>query len=139
MNVVVLMGRLTRDPELRHTSTGKAVATFNLAIRRPFSNIHGKRQTDFINVVAWSKLAENVAKYMTKGRQVAVEGRLQTRSYAANDGSRRWITEVVASHVIFVDPPRQEYEVDEDYGGDFGADDSDGFDPFEAGDNDLPF
>lgn len=102
MNKVILIGRLTRDPELRYTQSGSAVCNFTLAVDRPFSGQGGEREADFIDIVVWNKPAENVAKYMTKGRQVAVEGRLQIRSYEGNDGQRRWRTEVVANQVEFL-------------------------------------
>lgn len=102
MNKVILIGRLTKDPELRYTPSGAAVANFTLAVDRPFTSQSGEREADFINIVVWNKPAENVAKYITKGRQIAIEGRLQIRSYEGNDGQRRWITEVVASNVEFL-------------------------------------
>ncbi|NLA27346.1 MAG: single-stranded DNA-binding protein [Firmicutes bacterium] len=109
LNLVVLIGRLTRDPELRHTpGNGTAVATFTLAVDRPFANRQGEREADFINIVTWDKLAENCANYLQKGRLVAVTGRLQIRSYDDREGNRRWITEVVARDVRFLERPRTE-------------------------------
>lgn len=102
MNKVILIGRLTRDPELRYTQSGSAVCNFTLAVDRPFTSQSGEREADFIDIVVWNKAAENVAKYMAKGRQVAVDGRLQIRSYEANDGSRRWRSEVIANNVEFL-------------------------------------
>lgn len=102
MNKVILIGRLTADPELRYTTSGKAVCSFTLAVDRPFRSQSGEREADFINIVVWDKPAENVAQYMTKGRQVAVDGRLQVRSYDGNDGQRHWRTEVVADRVEFL-------------------------------------
>ena len=87
MNKVFLIGRLSRDPELRHTGTGAAVCQINVAISRPVAQ-GSEPQTDFINVVVWNKQAENVAKYLAKGRQIAVEGRIQTRNYDNNEGKR---------------------------------------------------
>ena len=101
MNKVVLIGRLSRDPELRHTTNGTAVCQINVAISRPVSQ--GREpETDFINVTVWNKQAENVARYLAKGRQVAVEGRIQTRSYDNNEGKRTYVTEVIASNVEFL-------------------------------------
>lgn len=101
MNKVVLIGRLSRDPELRHTTSGMPVCQINVAISRPVSQ--GREpETDFINVVVWNKQAENVARYLSKGRQVAVEGRIQTRNYDNNEGKRTYVTEVVASNVEFL-------------------------------------
>ena len=101
MNKVFLIGRLSRDPELRHTTSGMAVCQINVAISRRVGQ--GKEpETDFINVVVWDKQAENVSKYLAKGRQVAVEGRIQTRSYDNNEGKRTYVTEVVATNVEFL-------------------------------------
>ena len=102
MNKVILIGRLTRDPELRTIATGNATTSFTIAVNRNFTNQNGEREADFINCVAWRKQAENVAKYCTKGSQVAVEGRIQTRSYDAQDGSKRYVTEVIADNVTFL-------------------------------------
>ena len=102
MNKIMLIGRLTKDPELRYTQSGTAVASFTLAVDRRFSNQNGERETDFINCVAWNKSAEFVANYFHKGKQMALEGRLQVRSYDGNDGQRRWVTEVVAEQIEFV-------------------------------------
>ena len=102
MNKVVLIGRLTKDPELRYTSSNIAVTSFTLAIDRTFSNQTGERETDFINVVVWRKQAENVKNYLSKGSQAAVLGRIQSRSYDAEDGTKRYITEVVADNVEFL-------------------------------------
>lgn len=104
MNKAILIGRLTRDPELRYTSSNRAVCQFTVAIDRPFTNqASGQREADFINVVAWDKTGENVGKYMTKGRLIAVEGRIQTRSYDNNEGRKVYVTEVVASNVQFLE------------------------------------
>lgn len=104
MNKVVLIGRLTKDPELRFTAgTGSAVTTFTLAVDRNFKNKDGQREADFINIVVWNKLAEVVANNLTKGRQVAVSGRIQTRTYEGNDGQKRYVTEVVMEDFQFLD------------------------------------
>ena len=97
MNKVILMGRLVRDPEVRYTQTGKVVAQFTLAVDRPFTNQDGQREADFINCVLWGKLAELLGNGVHKGQKILVEGRLQIRSYDAKDGSKRWITEIIAS------------------------------------------
>lgn len=101
MNKVVLIGRLSREPELRHTTSGTPVCQINIAINRPVSQ-GSEPQTDFINVVLWNKQAENVAKYVTKGGQVAVEGRIQTRSYENSEGKKTFVTEVIANNVEFL-------------------------------------
>ena len=104
MNKAILIGRLTRDPELRYTSSNRAVCQFTIAIDRPFSNqATGQREADFINIVAWDKTGENVGKFMTKGRLIAVEGRIQTRNYDNNEGRKVYVTEVVASNIQFLE------------------------------------
>ncbi|MEW5922318.1 MAG: single-stranded DNA-binding protein [Bacillota bacterium] len=104
LNVVVLTGRLTQDPELRYTpGEGIAVANFTLAVSRPFTNQQGEREADFIKVVAWRKQAENVSSYLKKGSLVALEGRLQVRSYDDKDGIKRKVAEVVARSIQFLD------------------------------------
>ncbi|MCI8460856.1 MAG: single-stranded DNA-binding protein [Bacilli bacterium] len=102
MNKVVLIGRLTRDPELRYTGNNTPVATFSLAVNRPFSNQQGEREADFINIVVWRKQAENVKNYLTQGSQCAVEGRIQTRNYDDQNGQKRYVTEVIADNVEFL-------------------------------------
>lgn len=102
MNKVFLIGRLTRDPELRYTSSNIPSATFSLAVDRTFTNQNGERDADFINIVVWRKQAENVKNYLAKGSQVAIDGRIQTRTYDAQDGSKRYVTEVVADNVQFL-------------------------------------
>lgn len=101
MNSVILVGRLTRDPELRTTPNGIATCQISLAVNG-IPNQNGERTTDFINVVVWRRQAENVAKFCQKGSQVGVEGKIHTRSYDANDGSKRYVTEVVASNITFL-------------------------------------
>ena len=103
MNNVVLVGRLTKDPELRYTSSNRPVTQITVAVNRTFANQNGEREADFINVVIWDKQAENVAKYLTKGRLVAVEGRIQTRNYDNNEGKKVYVTEVVALSVQFLE------------------------------------
>jgi single-strand DNA-binding protein len=103
INRAVLVGRLTKDPELRYTNSNIAVGTFTLAVDRGFKNAQGEKETDFLPIVVWKKSAENVAKYLNKGSLVGVDGRIQTRNYEAADGTRRYITEVVADSVKFLD------------------------------------
>lgn len=103
LNRVVLIGRLTKDPELRYTPNGVAVASFTLAVDRSRPNQQGEREADFIPVVVWQKQAENCANYLGKGRLVAVDGRIQVRTYDAKDGQRRWVTEIIAENVRFLD------------------------------------
>ena len=106
LNRVILIGRLTRDPELRYTASGIPVAHFSLAVDRPFTNQMGERETDFIDIVVWRKLAEVCTNNLGKGRLVAVEGRLQIRSYETQDGQKRRVAEVVGENVRFLDWPK---------------------------------
>lgn len=128
LNRIVLIGRLTKDPELRYTPNGKAVVGFTLAVDRPFKNQRGEKEADFINIVVWGTQAENCANYLNKGKLAAVDGRLQIRSYDGQDGQHRWITEVVADTVRFLSP--------KDNGGGYGG----GFMGGELPpDDDIPF
>ena len=102
MNKVTLIGRLTKDPELRYTSSNIAVASFTLAVDRGYTSQNGERQADFLNIVVWRKPAENVKKFLTKGSQVAVDGSIQTRSYDDQNGQKRYITEILANSVEFL-------------------------------------
>ncbi len=103
LNRVILIGRLAQDPELRYTPQGTAVCSFNLAVQRPRTGEGGEREPDFIPIITWQKLAETCNTYLSKGRLVAVEGRLHIRSYEAKDGGRRRAAEVVAQDVRFLD------------------------------------
>lgn len=103
MNKAFLIGRLTRDPELRYSSSNAAIVNFSIAIDRQYTNSQGERDTDFINIVAFQKQAENIKKYVGKGSLVAVDGRIQTRNYEDKDGKRVYVTEVVADRVQFLD------------------------------------
>lgn len=102
LNKAILIGRLTRDPELKYLQNGTAVASFTLAVDRTFKNKDGEKEADFIPIVAWRKTAELCGKYLTKGSQAAICGRIQTRSYDANDGTKRYVTEIVADEVHFI-------------------------------------
>ena len=102
MNKVILIGRLARDPEMRTTPSGVATTSFTIAVQRNYANAQGDREADFISCVAWRKQAENIAKYCSKGSQVAVEGRIQTRNYDAQDGTKSYVTEVIADNVSFL-------------------------------------
>jgi single-strand DNA-binding protein len=103
LNRVCLIGRLTKEPELRYTPNGVAVSNFTLAVDRNFKNAQGVRETDFLPCVAYRQLAELVANYLDKGRLASVEGRIQVRSYNAQDGSKRWVTEIICENVFFLD------------------------------------
>lgn len=102
MNKVILIGRLARDPEMRTTISGTNVTRFTVAVTRTFQDQNGERGADFINCVAWRRQAENIAKYCTKGTQVAIEGRIQTGSYDAQDGSKRYTTDIICDNVTFL-------------------------------------
>ena len=130
MNRICLIGRLVADPQLRYSSSGTAVTTFRIAVDRPFSGQGGERETDFIDIVTWRKLAEVVANSLTKGRLVGVDGRLQIREYE-HQGQRRRVAEVVADTVQFLDRPKDESSSGR---GSRRQDDDDGFNP-----DDVPF
>ena len=114
LNKIILMGRLTRDPELRRTQSGTAVTSFSLAVDRDFKSQSGEKETDFIDIVAWRNTAEFVSKYFTKGRMAVVEGRLQIRDWTDRDGGKRRSAEVIAENVYFGDSKREG-------GSDFGS------------------
>jgi len=104
LNRIVLIGRLTKDPELRFTPNGHAVCSFTLAVDRPYVGQDGNRETDFINIVVWNKAGENCAQYLAKGKMAAVDGRLQIRSYEDKNRQKRYVTEVIADNVRFLSP-----------------------------------
>lgn len=157
INRVVLVGRLTKDPELRYTPSGVAVVRFTLAVNRSFSNQQGEKEADFINCTVWRKPAENVANYLKKGSLAGVEGRIQTGSYEGTDGKRVYTTEVVADSVQFLEPrnrseERQQNGPPTQYGNgnssqqnqnNYTRVDQDPFSssggPIEVSDDDLPF
>lgn len=115
LNRVILIGRLTRDPELRYTPAGVAVTQFTIAVDRPFTGSNGEREADFIPIVTWRQLAETCANYLRKGRLTAVEGRIQVRNYENNEGKRVYVTEVIADNVRFLESNREQR--DEGYSG----------------------
>lgn len=140
MNKVILMGRLTRDPEVRYTQTSNTlVASFSLAVNRRFARQGEERQADFINIVAWNKTGEFVSKYFKKGQQVAVIGRLQTRTWDDEQGQKHYVTEVVAEETYFADTKRDGgmNDFDSTFGGDSSANTDSEF-SVSSGD-DLPF
>jgi single-strand DNA-binding protein len=126
LNRIVIMGRLTRDPELRRTAQGTAVTSFRLACDRDFKGQNGEKGTDWIDVVAWKGTAEFVTKYFTKGRMAVVEGRLQSREWTDKDGKKREAVEVVAENVYFGDSKREEKQPED-------------FDEIDEEDGELPF
>lgn len=108
LNHITIMGRMTRDPELRRTGSGVAVASFTLAVDRDFSPKEGEKETDFIDCVAWRNTGEFVSKYFGKGRMAVVDGRLQIRAYTDKEGNKRRVAEVIADHVYFGDSKKEE-------------------------------
>ena len=132
LNRVVLIGRLVRDPELRYTPSGAAVANFTIAVDRAFTSKQGTKETDFIDIVVWQKLAEIVANNLGKGRLVAVDGRLQVRSYETQEGQRRKVAEVVAENVKFLDWPKDRQDGDQGERDDLGSE-------INVSSDDLPF
>ncbi|NCC78340.1 MAG: single-stranded DNA-binding protein [Clostridia bacterium] len=144
MNKVVLIGRLTKDPELKYTpGSGTAVTTITLAVDRRFSK-DNQREADFIPVVIWGKSAESTAQYMAKGRLMGVSGRIQTRSYEAKDGGRRYVTEVVAEEVQFLEWGNSNNRNQDNNSGYSGNDNNQGYgasfdDMTPIDDGDIPF
>ena len=143
LNKIIIMGRLTRDPELRRTASSTAVAGFTLAVDRDFKSQNGEKSTDFIDVVAWRNTAEFVAKYFTKGRMAVVEGRLQIRDWTDKDGNNRRSAEVVAENVYFGDSKRDGAPAG-DYAAPMGGyaapvSTTSSFSEIEDEDGDLPF
>lgn len=108
MNKIILLGRLTRDPEVRYTATGKVACEFTLAVDRPYVNQNEQKEADFITCIAWGKTAEVIGNHVYKGQRLLVEGRLQIRSYDAKDGSKRWVTEVIVNHGEFIERKEQQ-------------------------------
>ena len=146
LNRIIIMGRLTRDPELRRTQSGTAVTSFSLAVDRDYKSQSGDKETDFIDVVAWRSTAEFVAKYFTKGRMAVVEGRLQIRDWKDKDGNNRRSAEVVADNIYFGDSKRD--GAGSDYAPAYGAPmggysapmgGSSAFAEIDEEDGDLPF
>lgn len=142
INRTVLIGRLTKDADLRYTSSGDAVATFNLAVDRPFANSKGKHEADFINCVIWRKTAENFANFTHKGSLVGVDGRIQTRNYENKQGQRVYVTEVKADNFSLLEPkqdrpdPQNQQNVDDGgYNDQFKNDGQ----QIDIQDDDLPF
>lgn len=151
LNKIFIMGRLTRDPELRRTNNGTAVASFSLAVDRDYKNADGTKETDFIDVVAWRQSAEFVSKYFSKGRMAVVEGRLQMRDWTDKDGNKRRNAEVVVDNIYFGDSKRDGNTGPGNYSasaGSYGAPDGgysvptsgpSGFAEIDDEDGDLPF
>ena len=148
INRVVLVGRLTKDPEFRTTQNGVSVATFTLAVNRNFKNKNGEQQADFINVVVFRQQAENVNNYLTKGNLAGVDGRIQSRSYENKEGQRVYVTEVLADSVQFLEPknnnqsnnqPQQQRGQTQSGNNPFGNGMQNANGPIDISDDDLPF
>jgi single-strand DNA-binding protein len=144
LNRIIIMGRLTKDPELRHTQSGVAVASFSLAVERDFKNREsGEKTTDFIDIVAWRNTAEFISKYFTKGRMAVVEGRLQIRDWNDKDGNKRKSAEVVADNVYFGDSRREGdavgFSSSPSSGMSFAGEGGSAFAELADDDGDLPF
>jgi len=132
LNRIILIGRLTRDPELRYSPTGTAVAVFTLAVDRSFGR---EKETDFIPVVTFKQSAEACANYLRKGRLAAVEGRIQTRNYENNEGRRIYVTEVVADNVRFLEKAEQNGQQEQSHTEEYSSEGK----PIDISDDDLPF
>lgn len=146
LNRVILIGRLTRDPELRYTPSGVAVTQFTLAVDRPFTNQGGEREADFLPIVTWRQLAETCANYLRKGRLTAVEGRVQVRNYENNEGKRVYVTEIIADNVRFLESNRNNTSSNngsQERGNNSSRNSTDPFSddgkPIDISDDDLPF
>ena len=107
MNKVILVGRTTADPELKYTGNNNPFSRFSIAINRPYVDANGEKETDFLNIVAWGKEAENLCQYQKKGNNLLVEGTIQTRRYTDADGNNRTSTEIVAQHIEYLDPKKK--------------------------------
>lgn len=139
INRTVLVGRLTKDPELRYTPNGVAVASFTLACDRPFTNQNGEREADFIRCVVWRRPAENAAEYLHKGSLAGVDGRIQTRSYDNNDGQRVFVVEIVADRVQFLEPKGNRNQQPSNSGNQQDDNPFSNNKPIDISDDDLPF
>ncbi len=145
MNKVVLIGRLTRDPEIRYTSNNIAATNFTLAVNRNYQNQNGVREADFINIVMWRKQAETAKKYLSKGSLIAIEGRIQTRNYDGADGKKVYVTEVLADSFEFLESKGQKTNSDIDFNNDVSTNNIgdepyiDFGDTIELSDDDIAF
>lgn len=157
MNRAVLVGRITKDPELKKTSSGSSVVNFTIAINRTYTNANGEREADFINCVAWGRTAENMASYVAKGSLIGVDGRIQTRSYEDANGRRVYVTEVFADNLQFLESknttqsnnnaaPQQNFEqkANDDFFADFNQNNNnnsskDILSDLDISDDELPF
>lgn len=143
LNRVVLVGRLTKDVELRYTPSGVAVANFTLAVNRPFKNQQGEQEADFLSIVVWKRQAENAAEFLRKGSLAGVDGRVQSRSYDNNKGERVFVTEVLAESVQFLEPKNSNKGQGQQQNSSQNTERHDPFaqdgKPIDISDDDLPF
>lgn len=143
LNKVILIGRTTRDAELRYTPSGTAVTQFTLAVDRPFSNQSGEKEADFIPVVTWRQLAETCANYLKKGRLTAVEGRIQIRNYENNEGKRVYVTEIIADNVRFLEGNKDRSQSQDQDSSNYQRNNNDPFSddgkPIDISDDEFPF
>lgn len=146
INTVVLVGRLTKDPELKYTQSGIAVTRFTLAVNRTYTNQQGQREADFVNCVAWRKQADNIANHLRKGSLAGIEGRIQTRNFEGKDGNRVFMTEILANSIQFLEPKNsnrgntsQTTEQDQSQYSNNSDPFTTGDGPVEVSDDDLPF
>jgi single-strand DNA-binding protein len=139
LNRVILVGRLTKSPELRYTPNGAAVCTFTIAVERAFKNANREKETDFINCVTWKKQAENVANFLKKGSLAGVDGRIQTRHYDGQDGKRVYVTEVLAESVQFLEPKGNTSRTQEKPHTSQSQQNEDPFGDIDIPDSELPF
>ncbi|WP_182200112.1 single-stranded DNA-binding protein [Paraliobacillus salinarum] len=140
INRTVLVGRLTKDPNLRYTPNGVAVANFTIAVNRPFTNQQGDQEADFVNCVIWRAPAENLAKYMTKGSLIGVDGRIQTRNFEGQDGKTVFVTEVLAGSVQFLESKNKSSASNQKQESPSDTNPLEGHgEPIDISDDDLPF
>ncbi len=143
MNRVILIGRLTADPELRYTTSNRAYTRFTLAVNRDYKKENGETEADFISIVAWEQLAETIHKYVKKGHRICVEGRIQTGSYDKEDGSRGYLTDVIINHLEFLEKKSSDDRPASEYTATSPAETEDSFKDFgdtvQLTDDDLPF
>lgn len=132
LSQTIMIGRTTKEPDIRHTQSGVTVATFTIAVDRNYKNAQGEKETDFFNCVAWRGLGETIEKYLGKGRLVAVTGRMQNRSYETQDGTKKYIIELICSEVQFLDKTK-------DGQAQQPAQEQGGFHPVDDSDQELPF
>lgn len=139
INRTILVGRLTKDPELKYTPNGVPMARFTVAVNRPFTNQNGEREADFISCLAWRKQAENLANYMKKGSLIGVDGRIQTGSFEGQDGKRVFTTDVIADNIQFLEGKSTNQQQQSSYDNTNNVQYASGKEPIEIDEDQLPF